>query len=182
MRKDLKDIAQAERLTELPRLVRVLAQYSAQLVNYSGIGAEIGMDNKTTRRYVSLLEQVFLVSVAQPWYTNALRRIMKTPKVHFVDSALLAAAKGITRSRIRNDPQETASILESFVLERSDGTIVGIETKASTTIRSSDLKGLKKLAEAAGDRIACGALLYDGDRVIPRSDNLSIVPISCLWH
>ncbi len=213
LQKDLKEIAQVERLTDLPKFVRLLAQYSAQLVNYSGIGAEIGMDHKTTRRYVGLLEQIFLVSMAQPWYTNALKRIVKTPKVHFGDSALLAVAKGITKSRIQNDRKEIGPILESFVhseirkqivasdldaeiyhfrdysrnevdfvLERSDGMIVGIEVKASATVRSPDLKGLITLAEAAGDRFAYGALLYDGDQVIPRSDNISIVPISCLWQ
>ncbi len=211
--KDLQDIAQIERLTELPRFVRLLAHYSAELINYSEIGGKIGIDHKTARRYIGLLEQIFLVSVAAPWHSNVLKQMVKTPKLHFVDSALLAAAKGLTADKVRTDRTAFGPMLESFVygevrkqiaandleasinhfrdyaksevdivLERADGMLVGIETKASATVGLSDVKGLQKLADATGDRFAYGAVLYDGDRIIPRSDKLSIVPLSCLWQ
>ena len=64
---------------------------------------------------MALLEQVFLVSTLQPWYTNALKRIAKTPKLHFLDSGLLAAVRGLRFDRVRADRSELGALLESFV-------------------------------------------------------------------
>ena len=69
--RDLRDIAEIEKLTELPKFVRLLAEHSGQLVNYSQFGASINVSHKTGQRYVGLLEQVFLVATLQPWFTNA---------------------------------------------------------------------------------------------------------------
>ncbi len=113
--RDLRDIAEIERLTELPKFVRLLAEHSGQLANYSRFGAGIGVSHKTAQRYVGLLEQVFLVATLQPWYTNALKRIAKTPKLQFLDSGLLAAAHGLTFARVKADRGKFGALLESFV-------------------------------------------------------------------
>ena len=113
--RDLRDIAEIERLAELPKFVRLLAAYSGRLVNYSQFGSEIDVSHKTGQRYVALLEQVFLVSTSQPWYTNALKRVAKTPKLHFLDSGLLAAVRGLSFDRVRADRSELGALLESFV-------------------------------------------------------------------
>ncbi len=94
--RDLRDIADVEKLTELPKFVRFLAEHSGQLVNYSQFGSSINVSHKTSQRYVGLLEQVFLISTLQPWYTNAIKRITKTAKLHFLDTALLAATRGLS--------------------------------------------------------------------------------------
>ena len=99
--RDFRDIAEIEKLTELPKFVRLLAEHSGQLVNYSQFGGSINVSHKTGQRYVALLEQVFLVSTLQPWYTNALKRIAKTPKLHFLDSGLLAATRGLSFERVK---------------------------------------------------------------------------------
>ena len=88
--RDLRDIAEIEKLTELPKFVRLLAEHSGKLVNYSRLGSGIGVSHKTSQRYVSLLEQIFVVATLQPWYTSTLKRIVKTPKLHFLDCGLLA--------------------------------------------------------------------------------------------
>ena len=67
------------------------------------------------------------------------------------------------------------------VLERDDGAIVGIEVKASATVKSSDFAGLRALAEACGDRFAFGVVLYDSADFVPFSDRLAAAPLSCLW-
>ncbi|RJT31479.1 ATP-binding protein [Mesorhizobium waimense] len=113
--RDLRDIADVEKLTELPKFVRLLAEHSGQLVNYSHFGASINVSHKTGQRYVGLLEQVFLVSTLQPWFTNALKRITKTPKLHFLDSGLLATVRGLSLDRVKADRNLFGSLLESFV-------------------------------------------------------------------
>jgi len=112
--RDLRDIAEVEKLTELPKFVRMLAEHSGKLVNYSRFGSGIGVSHKTGQRYVNLLEQVFVVATLQPWHTNALKRIVKTPKLHFLDCGLLAAARGLTFARLKADRGEFGGLLESF--------------------------------------------------------------------
>ena len=58
--RDLRDIAAIEKLTELPKFVRLLAEHSGQLVNYQQLGGSIPVSHKTSQRYVALLEQVCL--------------------------------------------------------------------------------------------------------------------------
>lgn len=113
--RDLRDIADVEKLTELPKFVRLLAEHSGQLVNYSQFGAAIDVSHKTGQRYVGLLEQVFLVSTLQPWFTNALKRIAKTPKLHFLDSGLLGTVRGLGFDRVKADRGQFGPLLESFV-------------------------------------------------------------------
>lgn len=210
--RDLRDIADVEKLTELPKFVRLLAEHSGQLVNYSQFGGAINVSHKTGQRYVGLLEQVFLVVTVQPWFTNALKRIVKTPKLHFLDSGLLASVRGLTFDRVKADRGTFGTLLENFVfsevlklmtgsdlrvtphhfrdrdmrevdivLERDDGTVVGIEVKASATVKAGDFSGLRALAEACGDRFAFGAVLYDSTDVVPFGDRLAAAPLSCLW-
>ena len=116
---DLRDIADAEKMAELPRFVHLLAQHSSQLVNYSRIGTEIDVSHKTARRYIGLLEQVFLIATLQPWFTNALKRIVKTPKLHFLDTGLLAEACGMTFDMVKADRKTFGPLLESFVFSET---------------------------------------------------------------
>ena len=113
--RDLRDIAEIEKLTELPKFVRLLAQHSARLVNYSRLGAGIGVSHKTGQRYVGLLEQIFLIATLPPWHSNTLKRIARTPKLHFLDCGLLATAQGLGFDRVRRHRDLFGALLESFV-------------------------------------------------------------------
>lgn len=113
--RDLRDIANIEKLESLPKFVRLLAEHSGQLVNYSQLGSGINVSHKTAQRYVALLEQIFLVSTLQPWFTNTLKRIVKTPKLHFLDSGLLATTRGLTFERLKTNRNLFGPLLESFV-------------------------------------------------------------------
>ncbi len=68
------------------------------------------------------------------------------------------------------------------VIERAAGTVAGVEVKAAATVRPADFRGLRKLAAAAGDRFACGAVLYDGEVSARFGDRLHAVPIRRLWE
>ena len=211
--RDLRDIADIARMTELPKFVQLLAEHSGHLVNFSQVGAGVNVSYKTGQRYVGLLEQVYLIATVQPWFTNGLKRIVKTPKLHFLDSGLLAAVRGLTFDRVKADRAAFGAVLESFVfsevlklmtgsdlrltpyhfrdgdmrevdmvLERDDGMIVGIEVKASATVRPGDFAGIKTLARVCGDRFAFGVVLYDGADLVPFGDRLAAAPLSCLWR
>jgi hypothetical protein len=113
--RDLRDIAAVERLTDLPRFGHLLALHSGRLVNYSQMGSDVGVSHKTAARYVGLLEQIFLVCTLPPWYSNQMKRLIKTPKLHFLDTGLLAAARGLTSDGLSRRRQELGPLLESFV-------------------------------------------------------------------
>lgn len=68
-----------------------------------------------------------------------------------------------------------------FVLEDPRGRVVGIEVKASATLRRGDFSGLRKLEAAAGDKFMGGLLLHDHDRATPFSERIRGAPVSVLW-
>ena len=68
-----------------------------------------------------------------------------------------------------------------FVLERPDGSLVGIEVKTSDRLSAKDFKGLKTLQEVAGKDFICGIILYAGKDIISFGENLYAVPFSALW-
>jgi predicted AAA+ superfamily ATPase len=196
----------------LPALLQVLAHHSGQLTNFTQIGGQLGIDDKTTRRYIGILEQLFLVQRVSPWFRNRINRLVKTPKLHFLDSGLLAAMQGLTADQIAKNRSRLGALLETFVfseilkqtawieqsytlshyrdkdqdevdfiVEDERGAMVGIEVKASATVRSSDFKGIRKLLQSCGDDLKLGVVLYDGETIVPFGDRLFAAPISCLW-
>ena len=69
-----------------------------------------------------------------------------------------------------------------MILERRDGTIVGIEAKASATAGGADFHGLRLMRERLGERFAFGALLYTGPATVPFGDRLAAIPLQGLWE
>lgn len=115
VQRDVRDVAQIEQIQLMPRLLRALAHHSGQLINYSGIGAPLGMNHVTTQKYTGIFEQLFLIRTLQPWYTNELKRLTKTPKIHFLDSGLLAALRDISTDRFLANRRLFGPLLETFV-------------------------------------------------------------------
>jgi hypothetical protein len=68
-----------------------------------------------------------------------------------------------------------------IVIERYSGEVVGVEVKASATVRGADFAGLRYLRDKLGDRFRGGVALYLGSDTIPFGDRLAAVPLSGLW-
>jgi uncharacterized protein len=115
VQRDVRDIAEVEKLDQMPRLLRVLANHSGQLTNFTQIGGQIGFDDKTTTKYIGILEQLFLVRRVEPWFRNRVKRLIKTPKLHFLDSGLLGALLGVTAERIVKDRSILGPLLETLI-------------------------------------------------------------------
>jgi predicted AAA+ superfamily ATPase len=115
VQRDVRDIAEVEKLDRLPVLLQALAHHSGQLANFTQLGGQLGLDDKTTRKYVGILEQLFLVHRLPPWFHNQLKRMVKTPKLHFLDSGLLAALQGLTAEEIARNRTAFGAPLETFV-------------------------------------------------------------------
>lgn len=113
--RDLADIATAEKVGRVPNLVEVLAHHAGDLVNWSTLGARLGLDADTVQRYVTLLEHLFLVRRVRAFGGNDLKRVVSTPKLHFLDSGLLSALLSLSADRLRLDRQPLGPALEAFV-------------------------------------------------------------------
>ena len=115
VQRDVRDVAQIEQLSVMPRLLTVLAEHSGQLVNYSGIGAALDLNHVTTQKYVGVFESLYLVQTLRPWFTNRLKRLTKSPKLHFLDAGLLAAMRDVSPDVVKKDRTVFGPILETFV-------------------------------------------------------------------
>ena len=115
LQRDIRDIGQIRQLSVLPRLVRILAESAAMLTNASKIGSLVGLNHVTTRDYMTHLSNLYLISLLPPWYGNKLKRLVKTPKLHFLDSGLLGTLRNTSIEKIRRDRSQFGPILESFV-------------------------------------------------------------------
>ena len=212
IQRDVRDVAGIDKLDQLPRFLRALAQTAGQMCNYSQLGGQLGLDGKTAARYISVFEQMYLLKRVDVWAHNRLNRVLKTPKLQFIDSGLLATLLDLSAEEIDKDRTRFGNVLETFVfaellkhtttadgsyrlmyyrdvdkyevdlvIENAAGQLVGVEVKASATVKESDLRGLRKLYALAGDKFKMGVLLYDGDEALPLGDRLWAAPLSTLW-
>jgi predicted AAA+ superfamily ATPase len=115
LERDLRDVAEIEKLDAMPRLLEVLAQLSGQLLNFTQIGGQLGLDVKTAQKYIGVLEHIFLVKRLPPWGRNELGRLIKTPKLHFCDAGLQASLTRLTLERAVFDKTRFGATLESWV-------------------------------------------------------------------
>ncbi len=116
LQRDIADVAQIEQLDLIPKLLRVLAEYSGQLINFPALGSPLAMNHVTTRKYLGVFQSLYLVRNLQAWQTNSLRGLAKSPKLHFLDSGLLAAQKGVSPDTLRRGRTPFGPLLEAFVL------------------------------------------------------------------
>jgi predicted AAA+ superfamily ATPase len=208
---DVRDLARIAALDVVPRLLELAAGQTAHLFNVSELASPFGVSRPTVRDYLSLLERVFLVDILPPWHLRQINRLVKTPKLHLGDTGVASALLRVDAPALHANRALLGQLLETFVfqelrrqasgqpeptsfyhfrhrddhevdlvLEQGDS-LVGVEVKASGTVRPEDFRGLRKLQEIAGDRFACGVVLYDGEVSLPFGPRLFALPIQTLW-
>ena len=115
LQRDVRDISGIEKLDQLPRFLRALAQTAGQMCNYTQLGGQVGLDSKTAAKYVGVFEQIFLLRRVDVWARNRLNRVVKTAKLQFIDSGLLATLLNLTADEVQRDRTRFGNVLESFV-------------------------------------------------------------------
>lgn len=113
--RDVQDVAQIEHLSHIPRLLEVAAVHCGQLFNATQIGGQISMDARTVEKYLGVLEKLFLVQRLPAWSRNELGRLIKTPKLHFLDAGLQAALTRLTPDMLAKHRERWGSVLETWV-------------------------------------------------------------------
>jgi predicted AAA+ superfamily ATPase len=114
--RDIREIADLERSADLPRLMRMIAARSANVVNVEALARDAAIPGPTLRRYLSLLELTFLVQRLPAWSTNRTSRAIHTPKLYVSDSGLLTHLLGMDAASLASPTAGAAGpVLETFV-------------------------------------------------------------------
>ena len=197
--KDVSLLANVGGKRDFRRLISLLAANTSQILNLSTYAKELGVDVKTIKRWISVLEASYLIFLLPPYYKNYGKRIIKSPKVYFYDTGLVSFLTGIHNKEIfEKGPlfgplfenylvSEIAKIemnkkthAELFYYRTSHGDEIDliidrknkkevIEIKAGETFKPSMVAAMKYVCEK-NDR---GYLLYNG-RNLPFSQSIEI--------
>ncbi len=212
LQRDVRDLARVDGLHALPNLLKLLAARASGLLNLADVGRDAGLPHTTLTRYLALLETVFLVHRLPAWSPNLGKRLVKSSKLHLVDTGLACHLIGTDARRLTEDRSLLGRMLETFVvgelrkqlswtdprtalyhfrtaagsevdvlLEKADGTVAGVEVKASATVGASDFAALMELRDQLGKRFRAGVVFYTGDQLVPFGDKLWLVPLPALW-
>lgn len=163
LQRDVRDLAQIEGLTELPRLMQLLAARSGGLLNNAELSRSSGITQTTLRRYLTLLETLFLIRQVPAWSSNLGKRLQKSPKLFLSDYGLMAHLQGRSEASVTEGHGLPGALMESFVhaeLAKHQGwaetrtrlmhyrTTTGVEVDFVLENRRSELVGIEVKAAA----------------------------------
>lgn len=117
VQRDLRDLTRISSPDVLSRLLSVACSQTAHLFNLSDLAAPFQLSRTTITEYVRLLERFFLLDKLPPWYSNRLKRLVKTSKLHVTDTGLASALLGVGVDKLINDRHLYGQILETFVYQ-----------------------------------------------------------------
>jgi predicted AAA+ superfamily ATPase len=190
-----RDVRQLIRLKDaslFEKLMRLLAGRVGQLLDYSSLANDLGIDAKTVRHWISILEASFLLFTLPPYYENFGKRAIKSPKIYFTDVGLLCFLLGIrSPEQVARDPLmggifENLIVLEFLKSRYNRGESAGLwffrdsnrnevdlvwkegsslaaaEIKAASTFSMSLLNSLQRFRELV-PQFSRGGLIYSGD-------------------
>ncbi len=196
--RDVREILNVGDIEAFGRFIRLCAGRNAQLLELSSLASDCGVSHTTARRWLSILEASFLVHLLRPHHKNFNKRLIKAPKLYFLDSGLLCH---LLRIRSPEDLQRHAlrgSIFEGFVVSEllknyvhrgqepdiyfwrdstgheidvliEDGRVLTpVEIKSAETMASDFLAGIRFWRRLLLDPDAPAALVYAGDKTFRR--------------
>jgi len=207
--RDVRDVLNVGDLETFSRFVRLCAGRNGQLLNLSSLANDCGITHTTSKRWISILESSFIVFLLRPHYKNFSKRLIKSPKLYFLDAGLLSY---LLRIRSPEDLRFHAlygGIFESYVISEflknymnngkehsiyfwRDSTgneidiiidagkiLTPVEIKAGQTIASDFFKGIRFWKKLTTETGQGAALIYGGDKSYIRS-NTYVYPWSVL--
>ena len=117
LEKDLQVLGINVPAATMYRFWTMVSHYHGQTINYSELGRSFGINDKTAKLYLSILEDTFMVRQLMPWHANVSKRLVKSPKIYLRDSGIFHALQSInTPQELRTNPKIGAS-WEGFALE-----------------------------------------------------------------
>ncbi|MQA62039.1 MAG: DUF4143 domain-containing protein [Actinophytocola sp.] len=128
--RDVRQLGEIERLAQLRTMLRLVAARNANLLVPSSLATETRLSFHTVQRYLSLLEEVFLIKQVPAWSRNLSARAVATPKVAFVDSGIAANLLQAEPSSMVRPGGHFGPLLEGFVLMELARQLTWCQTRA----------------------------------------------------
>ncbi len=191
--RDVRSIVNVGDLEAFGRFVRLCAGRSGQLLDLTGLGNDCGVDSKTVKRWLSILETSFIIKLLRPYHKNFHKRHIKSPKLYFLDSGLLCYLLGIQKPEEILIHSSRGAIFETWVISEffksyyhagnqpqmyyfrdtnrneidllleSGSEVLPVEIKSGQTIHSEFFKGLQYWRELTDSPDARAVLIHGGD-------------------
>ncbi len=208
LERDVRSLRQVGDLTLFQSFLRILATRSGQLLNLTEIARDLGVAVNTAKAWLSVLEATFQVMILRPYFANVGKRLVKTPKVYFMDVGTLCYLTGlkdpghavsgpmggaifetavlseIVKALMHHGEEprvyfwRTSTGTEVDIVVETDGKLIPIEVKLSSTPRAAMAAGIKSFQEAFGDRTANGYVVHPGDVRLPLGQKVIALPFS----
>lgn len=175
--RDVRQLINLRDATLFEKFLRLLAGRTGQLINMESLGNDTGIDAKTIKHWLSVLEASFIIFKLPPFFENVGKRLVKTPKYYFWEPGFLTFLLNIKdKSQILRDPL-VGSLFENLVVVEAmkamthrgqrpnlyfyrdnhqheidllfnrEGNQIGIEIKSAATLQTSFIKSLNRLDE-----------------------------------
>lgn len=208
--RDVRKMINVKDLGLFQDFLRLLAGRVGQLMNADSLGNDLGISNHTVNQWLSILEASYITIKLRPYFENFGKRIIKSPKIYFIDTGLLCYLLGIeTDVQLKRDPlrgniYENMVMLELIkykynlgkehnlyfmrdnhdnevdVIYKNANELIPIEIKSSKTFNPAFLKGLKYFTALQEERSPRGYLIYSGE-ARPNIGQFSIVNYQSCW-
>ncbi len=198
--RDVRSVVNVGDLETFGRFIRLCAGRTGQLLNFSSLAADCGISNMTAKRWLSVLQASFIIAQVRPHYENFNKRLIKAPKLYFLDTGLLSFLLGIRNADELRYHALRGAVFESFVFSElyklylhhgqvpdiyfwhdvkrheidfildRGRKMLPIEVKSGETLTLDSFKGLKYYRDLAGDKSERPVLIYGGDENYIRND------------
>jgi len=203
--RDIKDFHGISNDLKFYNFVRAVAVRTGNLLNYADLSRDVEIDIRTAKTWLGLLERSGLVMLLAPYYQNLTKRIIKTPKIYFLDTGLCAYLAGMDSPETLEAGYLTGSILETYVfcellksywhnaiapniyfyrdddqkeidfLIEKNGILYPIEVKKTATPTLKDAKNFAILKKL-NKPIGDGAVICLRSEYLPLSEDIIAVP------
>ena len=114
--RDIRDLAQVGDEAAFLKFVKVVAARTATNLNYDALAVETGISGPTAKTWLSLLVSSGLVTLIEPFYNNALKRVIKAPRMYFSDTGLCAHLMGWGSPQVLENSAMSGEFFETWVV------------------------------------------------------------------
>ena len=116
LERDVRQILNVGDINSFRNFLRACAGRCGQIINLSSIGSDLGISYQTVKKWLSVLEQSYIIFLLQPYFENFNKRIIKSPKLYFYDTGLLCYLLGINSAETFNLHYLKGGIYETYVI------------------------------------------------------------------
>lgn len=119
LERDVRTLAQVGDVRDFQRFMQLLAGRCSQLLNMTHFANELGVSVPTIKRWISILEASGIIFLLPPYHSNLGKRVVKSPKVYFMDIGLVCYLTGVRDQRHLLDGPMAGPLFENFCIQET---------------------------------------------------------------